>query len=414
MGVNTFFQYNKNQKRMKRKPRTVIDYSSWTLEQFKEELKTKQEYLDYYNQFDPESIDTFIDAYAPIKLQMHQNKSGNKYGTEWYKGRFLELADKYIDIILQKKLFNLQCEWRAGLIDLPMVSISRDFDYWSRHIRACPFIPLVTPEEVDLCKSFLEQEYDFYADAPMIGNKWQDYETFKYYESEDGDSDEAERGEYSGLFTSNLPAFYAYFDTYQNTSSLINLPDVRGDKEDTYINLAYHIERIEKEKLEENTPKVEMPGETVVRELSKPTLHSGSQYIKTFVDAVENPESKEAHEYYYDNYHLDRDYEFEECFFYLRDFKEPFPIEAHEDWREAIQLMLQRQTQLRAADLLPYVYETYLMEFDEPHNFKKIMADKIARHKYDTDDSLLNLIEHYKRLILKGRKALREEENFDY
>lgn len=36
-------------------------------------------------------------------------------------------------------------------------------------------------------------------------------------------------------------------------------------------------------------------------------------------------ESKEAHTYYYDNFQLDQDYEFEECLMYLRDFKEPFP-----------------------------------------------------------------------------------------
>ena len=405
----------KNKKTMKRQPRETIDYTTWTVEQFKEDLKTKPEYLDYYAKFDPASIDAFVDRYAGIKFQMFQNRDGYKHGTESFKARFIELADKCIDYILQKKLFNLQCQWRAGLIDLPMVQISREFDYWSRRIRACPFIPLVTPEDIDLCTAFLEKEYDFFVDAHFIGNKWQDYDTFKdYLNREENEDDESEEEVPFSLYNSIYPPMYLYFDTYQNTSSLINLPDLRGEKEDVFINLAYHIERIEKEEREKLEPKDVTPAALVPREPYKPNLFWGDNEIKTFVEAVENQEVIEAHGYYFDNYHLDRDYEFEECFMYLRDFKEPFPIEANDDWREAIQLMLRRQTQLRAADLLPYVYEAYLLEFDEPHNFKKIVADKIARHKYDPEDSLWQLIEKYKRLILKARKACREPEDFDY
>lgn len=400
---------------MKRPPREIVDYTNWTLEQVKDELRTKQVYLDYYEKFDPNTIEEFIDKYAPIKLQMIENQSSYKRGTDYFKGRFIELADKYIDMILQKKLFNLQCEWRAGLIQLPLVRICRDFEYWSRHIRACPFIPIITPEEIELCISFLHQEYDFYADAIIIGNKWQDYDQFKYAESQQGDYDEDNDEEDQPSFaTSGLPPLYLYFDTYQNTSGLINLPNIRGDKEELYLIIYRDMESYKKEQLATQTPVEVAPPVTTVSKPYRPRLFWGNEEIKTFVETVEPPEVVEAHSYYYDNYHFYKDYDFEDCLMYLEDFKEPFPIEAHSDWREAVRLVLLRQTQLRAAEMLPYVYETYLMEFEKPYNFKKIMADKIARHKYDPDDVFYQVSESFKKSIFIGRKALHGDDDVDY
>jgi hypothetical protein len=393
-----------------------IDYSNLTLEEVKETLRTQQVYLDYYAQFDPTSIEDFIDVYAPKKIQMLQNRESYKSGVEYFKIRFIQLADNYIDTILQKKLFNLQCEWRAGLISLPLVRTSRDFKYWAKHIRACPFIPIITPEEVDLCIRFLQEEYDFYQDATIIGNKWQDYEEFKYSELEDEEYDEGdEEDEQASLSTSSLPPLYLYFDTYQNTSGLINLPDVRGEKEEMYLNIYRDLQRWEKERLEAEKAKEETPTEpSPPREPYRPRLFWGEENIKSFVEVVENQEVKDAHAYYYDNFQFYRDYEFEECLMYLRDFPEPFPIEAHKDWREAIRLMLLKQTQLKAAEMLPYVYETYLLEFEKPYNFKKIMADKIARYPIDPDDTYYKTATAYKEWITIGRKALQGDDDVDY
>ena len=400
---------------MKRPPREIVDYTNWTLEQVKDELRTKQMYLDYFEKFDPNSIEEFIDRYAPIKLQMIENQDRYKKGTDFFKGRFIELADKYIDMILQKKLFNLQCQWRAGLIQLPLVRICRDFEYWSQHIRACPFIPIITPQEIELCISFLHQEYDFYADATIFGNKWQDYEQFKYAESQQGDYDEDNDEEEQAPFAaSGLPPLYLYFDTYQNTSGLINLPDIRGDKEEQYLAIYRDIEKFKEEQLAAQTPVDVAPPVPTVSAPYRPRLFWGNEDIKTFVETVEEPDVIDAHTYYYENYQFDRDFDFEECLIYLRDFKEPFPIEAHNDWREAVRLVLLRQTQLKAADMLPYVYETYLMEFDKPYNLKKIMADKIASHKYDPQDVFYQVAESFKEYIFIGRKALQGDDDVDY
>ena len=400
---------------MKRPPREIVDYTNWTLEQFKDELRTKQMYLDYFEKFDPNSIEEFIDKYAPIKLQMIENQDRYKSGTDYFKARFIELADKYIDMILQKKLFNLQCQWRAGLIQLPLVRICRDFEYWSQHIRACPFIPIITPQEIELCISFLHQEYDFYADAIIIGNKWQDYEQFKYDESQQGDYDEDNDEEEQASFAAlGLPPLYLYFDTYQNTSGLINLPDIRGDKEEQYLAIYRDIEKFKEEQLAAQTPADVAPPVPTVSPPYRPRLFWSNEDIKTFVETVERQDVIDAHTYYYENYQLDSDFDFEECLMYLKDFKEPFPIEAHNDWREAVRLVLLRQTQLKAADMLPYVYETYLMEFDKPYNLKKIMADKIASHKYDPQDVFYQVAESFKEYIFIGRKALQGDDDVDY
>lgn len=71
---------------MKRPPREIVDYTNWTLEQVKDDLRTKQVYLDYYEKFDPNTIEEFIDKYAPIKLQMIENQASYKRGTDYFKG----------------------------------------------------------------------------------------------------------------------------------------------------------------------------------------------------------------------------------------------------------------------------------------------------------------------------------------
>ena len=153
---------------MKRTPKKRIDYSDWTEEQHAEHLRTHETYLAHYEQFNPKSVEEFITKYATMKFDMFESKEINRQNYENHQTQFLSLADAFIDMILQKKLFNLQCQWRARLIELPLVDTYRDFTFWEKHIRHCPFIPPITQDEIDLCARFLKEEIDCVVKSFMI------------------------------------------------------------------------------------------------------------------------------------------------------------------------------------------------------------------------------------------------------
>ena len=101
---------------MKRPPREITDYANWTLEQVKDELRTKQVYLDYYEKFDPNSIEEFIDNYAPIKLQMIENQVSYKRGTDYFK--VLPQVESVTPIQKKYKLVNRAYQPRDTIVDV--------------------------------------------------------------------------------------------------------------------------------------------------------------------------------------------------------------------------------------------------------------------------------------------------------
>ncbi len=165
---------------MKRTPKKWIDYTDWTVEQHIEHLRTNPDYLAYYAKFNPDSIESFIKEYAINKHRDYKNEEYYKDLYESYQTRFLHHAERYLEQILQKKLFNLQCQWRACQIELPLVDIIADFGYWSSNILICPFIPPITEAEIDLCIRFLHESIDWgNCNDCYVEDIWQDYDGFK-------------------------------------------------------------------------------------------------------------------------------------------------------------------------------------------------------------------------------------------
>ncbi len=93
-------------------------------------LRSEDRFKEYFNQFDPASVETFIENYA--KDWVHWQTTGKSLRDyekqkkdDWMKGCIYGLK-----VIQQKKFFNLQCLWRAEKIKLEGFKICYDFDYW--------------------------------------------------------------------------------------------------------------------------------------------------------------------------------------------------------------------------------------------------------------------------------------------
>ena len=317
---------------MKRQPKPIIDYTTWTQEQFEHDLRTNPKYTAYFAEFDEEHVDTFIKHLAADKAAIFSQLRPIQEDYEANQTYFLTLADDLIDIILQKKLFNLQCLWRAGEIDLPFVNMTTDFDYFENHIRDCPFIEPITERELQTGIRFLENNPFLERFSFVI---WQNYDGFKTQKEEEGEDENfGNPGRY--------PELYAHFDLFQGTLGLFKYcSNKRGEAERRYCRIGVDAEKKEKarqaslkEPVKEGTPTVEKKTMDYFKFYLNYDLETRTKFINTF----EDDQIKEAfvmHDSYL-GHHASGDFHFEWDLYFLADTEEDVPIMAHHNWKEAI------------------------------------------------------------------------------
>lgn len=171
------------------------------------------------------NIKSVVDMIVRKKIRIYTNEKF--LVSEWDKHHLqnVEFARKLLDLILLKKLFNMECLWRAEELRIDGIEISGDFYYWSGDLQNCPFLEPITQREIEVLRMFMQthgfeiknwswemgMEYDF--DSWMRKN-------------EKGDLDQ-------------LPEFFEYYDSLMGTFYLLNKPNIRGEKEEFYKKIYY-------------------------------------------------------------------------------------------------------------------------------------------------------------------------------
>lgn len=145
--------------------------------------------------------------------------------------RHQELTEKYYWLIAQKKLFNLQCLWRAGKVHIPSIYCSYHFWFWGENIRECPFLDPITETEIEVMKGFLLENNE-------DGDNYLDRELQDYRELAERDWD----GNYC-----NYPEWFEYYDGRMGTGVLLQLQDVVGTAEERYLDVIRKKEQKERE-----------------------------------------------------------------------------------------------------------------------------------------------------------------------
>lgn len=305
------------------------------------ELRTADRFQHYFAAYHPASVEGFIDTYASQKARWFEWGPFFEEQNEKQRTRWIDKAHHHLGNMLQKKLFDAQCRWRAQQLYLPHVMHTYEFVLWGQDIFNCPFLEPIQEEELNLYLEFLQhpsREMDL-----LWGwdNNWQDYD----------ECNTAHRNE----MDAELPDWCEFHMNRTGSGSLLLLPDLVGEKEQAYIQ-AYHQKKAAERKAK---------GEEIM-----PVPRDNRPYLSFFDDGVadffvQTFEDKQTLEFYreYSHYHRhEGDSEvLDEIVDRLLNEDITIPIEAHHDWRQAIIKAYATYENRMIEEYLPAAFEQYQM-----------------------------------------------------
>ena len=356
------------------------------------ESETVTEFLKPYN---PDSRESFLMNYAERKAYLAEHyESYTEIPKQAKELKFKDKTEGIFQIIRQKKLFNLQLQWRAEQIKIKEIKMAYDFEFWGKHIESCTFITPVTDAEISVMKQFLKDNY-----------AWDDFDFWDCYEYQDYRQlmEKNDQGNFE-----NMSNWYQFYDTMMGTGSLLLLPDVRGTKEDYYINKSHEDER---RKMEEKAKQDPQPA--YVPPL--PHLYSFAHEMYQFAKSCEKDD------YFIDLFEVWKqacepsktedgitDEQIEQAIWMLQEAEFPVIMPSGIEWREAIILCAHQYQNTVISENLDAVYEEYQM-FLELGISKGLSREEI-QEKYNND----RLLQYVAGTILHGRELCGEPKNFDF
>jgi hypothetical protein len=351
--------------------------------QWRKEMMASEVVREYLDKYDADSVNSFLDNYLNQKL------SWVKYGDMYAKMKeeeelqFENEAYQYLEMIQQKKLFNLQCEWRAEKVELEDIVLTYDLFAWGDDILNCTLIEPINEDDIAFCQHYLYTG-NLYDEDAEIDPDWQDYDSIK-----EGYQTDNREGYY--------PAWYEFCDEQKGTGVYLLMPDIRGEKEAFYRGL-YFDERDAKEQVAE-----ELARQPAIN--NKPSLSTYDDKVMEYL--IHKFESKQLQQQYKackwgisDSYEEER---MQVLFKLLSKAEEPVPIEANSNWLEALELAVAKYKRKKVAEALPGVWEQYMMNVEMGIAFH---VDRASIHK--------QLRDIVGKQILTGRRLNGEPEDFNF
>lgn len=304
-----------------------------------EELKANEALWEKYQEYREHDVLKLIDSYAldKARLQVHGNytHSHHKYTMkEWSRRAWFGLAE-----IQSKKLFDLQCRWRAKEIELEGFRTSFEFEDLPTAILDVEVIPPISEEELDDYIRFLSTPNGIARHYDSL-RQYQHHESIKSAHHEDG----------------YMPEFYEYHYTIKGNTGLLSLPNLIGNDEDRLIEIATSYFRnknkeiqAKKQPAKKQTPKwLSYYNKDVKIELAK---FLGEKDVAGFI--------KDLSKWVKEKPELEVSWAME----YLSlCYPEPVPMPAAPTWQEAIERAALEHITLKVQESLPAVYEEYLVK----------------------------------------------------
>lgn len=349
---------------------------------WRKEIAENDSIQDYFKGFHPNSVETFINHYLIKKYYAHKHSSFYESEVEKKRTGWIDEATNHLECILQKKLFDLQCLWRADQITLKSIDIAFDFLIWEKDIFNCPFLEAISTADIKMYQDFLNSgEADRFS---HYYREWQDYRKIKkaYH---DADAENCEMFEW-----------YEFHNIRTGSNSMLLLPDTRGEKEDFYKKLFY---KNKNKELKQN-------GVNSNYSLEKRPYLLGEEkdmifFSSTFEDAENRIKLKNFFDY---NHESSNRRSVDELVRKMENVNEYIPIESHYDFREAITIAYDKYYLRKVVEHLPIAHKQYL--------FNKSMNISLSRT--EEDDFYINMRGFHYNQILDGRELNGEPRDLNF
>ncbi|WP_046244311.1 hypothetical protein [Hymenobacter terrenus] len=209
---------------------------------------------EWLSQFQGDDSRRFLERYADERASALVDGHTFWQIAQKEQAALVQEATERLWEIQQRKLFELQCRWRAEEVTLPadQVALTDDFEAWGNRIEACPLVPPITAGEVEGYLAYLRSDACTDADDDFTRPRdWQNYERCRRYlllQAEGQDPAQVNRDAVhqtpkglGGLaamlddFFLDYPDWYAHCDNLAGPPNLVlYLPDLRGSKEAYY------------------------------------------------------------------------------------------------------------------------------------------------------------------------------------
>lgn len=400
-------------------------------------LRSDPRCREFFAPYPPEQQEQFIQSY--LKRKAHYITEGPNLARyrlhqaiEYQEDAYERLFD-----IQQKKLFDLQVEWRAGRIQLPGIRVPQNFEYWQENIHRCPFLPPITAEEVARYRAYLAtaaQDLGFQMSIAHDYWEWQDYDQMRKRRQAPANPDD---DRHHGV---PYPDWYTYVDRDLGRPAgypFATEPDVRGERQKAYLDLYREEKRAERAALAATQPPPPPPD-------PRPDVAGfrGKHEYDSFADAPDYYLSDEdgAYDYHFSEFtrrfHPDADHIFalrrairrqystsynavhqrvEHSVELLTATDDLIPIEAHPDWRQAVTQAAINQHRRLLLKALPTVWADY--EFRIATNLQPAKPDQFRAYHddNDADDDDAEQKPHYlEAKVLRGRELAGEPRDFNF
>jgi len=333
------------------------------------ELNANPKYLEVFDNYSPFTLDSFKVLYAAIKANVFLYGENYLKCEEDYATRYYKAAQKRFRDIQQKKLFDLQCRWRAEEIKIPEIGTTGDFRLWEEDVLICPFLTPVAQHEFDLYIDFISETSDYEKIADV--DTWQDYDDFKAWQKDD--AEKAWRGR-------RYPEWYKFHDSRTGKNYMKQLPDIRGEKEEFYMNIMREKWKKEREEKEKNNPQKE--------EEKLKNLYPSGEDLEKFMELFEDGKLLRLHKARDRSEEMEEDYDLNEAIETLQISEENVEINFNEDWRQGIIEAASGCMRKRLIEELKRFYKDYLFRLsiglsleDDPNRYK--LGFYIARNLKD-------------------------------
>jgi hypothetical protein len=350
--------------------------------QVKEDLYCQSRYKNFFDNYDGETIHAFVEAYAKRKAYYVMHGQDLLREEETSQLYFHSLAENFIWEIQQKKLFDLQCLWRAEKMKMKGVQVTKDFLYLEATVKSCLHIEPVTCDELQLYVDYLFS--DDHCDKEH-GTHWQDYDFIK--------------NQCLMFSNSGVTAWYLYYDKHIHSKNMHDLADIKGEKEFFYLELLSA-----KNSVQQLYDEVTGKNENEIM----PPLQFNFKTMEFFINTFED---KSIIKYFYaaekQKPDLCKNLELDEALELLRYSDENVSISSNGNWKEAVIEAAKFYKTKKIAEALMTVYDEYLLRIKTQLPF------------YDETDGMrqqlvLRNVENYKKQILKARELNGEPADFNF